>query len=295
MTARFTDVTPEARGRRPSRGSARLNPHPLFQVAQRGWKGALLCPSSRRTPSGSAPPRPGLQGSAGIGKELRLESFPRKPLWPGPDNPGGLPPPTQQGPGLREATRRLRSNPSSGPSLARRAGGQGPMRGLRFLMSWCAEQTPDGSRAKPGAGSWHCGFWEEWAAAAGCARRARDKQEADENNSAGSWAVSAAWRRKRNRHPNRPLACGSHAGPAPCPSWIPHRPGLSPTPGRMAPACPASALACSVAAHGPQESSWGPSARSSQRLQLHALPTPVAPQNLFSQTHLWVMSLSLYS
>lgn len=34
---------------------------------------------------------------------------------------------------------------------------------------------------------------------------AKDKQEADENNSAGSWAVTAAWRRKRNYLSCRPL------------------------------------------------------------------------------------------
>lgn len=73
-----THETPEPKVR-----SAGLSPQPL-QAAPSGWKGPRPGPASGTSPSGSAPPSPGLQGSAGIGKELRLESFPRKPLWPPP-------------------------------------------------------------------------------------------------------------------------------------------------------------------------------------------------------------------
>lgn len=131
----FTEETPELRGGGPAGEGPRLNPHPLSQVPKAGRRAPLpRGPTSLRTQPGSAPPRPGLQGSRGIrierNQELRLESFPRKQLRPppGPDNPGGLPPPDQQG----QASAAGKVGSQLPPLLGWKSRGSGPDEGPLF-------------------------------------------------------------------------------------------------------------------------------------------------------------------
>lgn len=165
-------------------------------------------------------------------KGTEIREFPQEAaLAPAPpDNPRGSHLPPSRGQASGEAVRRLKSDPSSGPSSGQESQGSGPHGGLSLQIHRAGpggEQERVSARHGPGP----CGFGEGRSGLQ--PRGARDKQEADENNSAGSWAVSATWRRKRNRIPNRQLR---PAAPVPVLPLAPagalssQAPGLQPAP-----------------------------------------------------------------